>query len=36
VHPDNQFDLSLEVQFDAEFDDFIPSEENLRYLVRQS
>lgn len=35
MHPDNQFDLSLEVPFDAEFDDFIPSEENLRYLVEQ-
>jgi hypothetical protein len=30
---DNQFDATLEVPFDAGFDDFIPSEENKTWLV---
>ena len=30
---DNRFDASLEVPFDADFDDFLPTEENKTYLV---
>jgi hypothetical protein len=33
MHYDNQFDATLEVPFDADFDDFPATEENKNYLV---
>jgi len=32
---DNRFDANLEVPFDADFDDFQPTEENKTWLVEQ-
>ena len=35
MHYDNQFDATLEVPFDADFDDFPSTEENKTWLVEQ-